>query len=889
MFVLLIGCVFQFSLIKDSLSNQTQPNHLEVSLKDVNTLLADLDDEIAVERELLSQIDETDAAAAQGNFEMKLNIDPPPFIEREFEESAHEGDHKYSPRSDESHVTWQQRDMLTWPSEKDTKIVPDMPVLQHEWALEDPFGQATQSVSPVTITKLTTTVTRYQSQTPDVNINLHDHPFRRSIIKFMQEEQVKYVCAFAKAVFASMVRKSDEDVKVILEAFAITVIRMADKNELICLSKVLQARVRDVATMTLKLEPILFIKMCKAFLIALRHRLTTFPDGIDLLKVYDHFFNIKEGNQLLDVIVAVDNYNVKDYGKPLAMTLAEKCIRVLIAPIIRLCGSPQVQNFINKVNDVYEKRFLSKRPMPKNIAYALMDAASLEPMPLQLMQIVLRHVNTLLTDVNKKVATERKLLSELDNRNKKDTLIQVKSKSIKEHGIAWNDQNLEVTDTIENSGKPLDSDAKTLQLLKTLWEFPKETLSVPDIPEFEPDPFDDAIFTAPTTTVKPENPLDQTSEKKAMLSFMKTNDVNYFYGSAIGFLDMIMKKPYDLLQDLLIAFRKTISRRALESNNAVAMNPEIREVLLQYDSLFNDEEGDELLDSVVMLHKYSRYVENYDEHAAKLIKRFIDAALAPTVRLCGSYQLKTLIAEINQVYRSNYPNAAVRNLNTTDARNHGDSPHDSAHSYLDLAADVSQLLQTLSLPQSHIIGHSMGGRTGMALALNEPTRVQSLIVVDVSPIIRSPNPVNSSVASLIAAMKKVNFQGTDSGHKARSKARKSLVEAGFDKRSLDFILMSIHERPDKTFAWKYNLDALANSFNKIATFPDELKRKQYTGPTLFIGGGKSDYIRKSDEPAIKELFPQSSLTYIEHVGHNAHFEDPPAFLKIVLDFYAKHL
>lgn len=54
-----------------------------------------------------------------------------------------------------------------------------------------------------------------------------------------------------------------------------------------------------------------------------------------------------------------------------------------------------------------------------------------------------------------------------------------------------------------------------------------------------------------------------------------------------------------------------------------------------------------------------------------------------------------------------------------DARNHGDSPHDSAHSYLDLAADVSQLLQTLSLPRSHIIGHSMGGRTGMTLALKE--------------------------------------------------------------------------------------------------------------------------------------------------------------------------
>ncbi|CAB3256914.1 unnamed protein product [Arctia plantaginis] len=226
---------------------------------------------------------------------------------------------------------------------------------------------------------------------------------------------------------------------------------------------------------------------------------------------------------------------------------------------------------------------------------------------------------------------------------------------------------------------------------------------------------------------------------------------------------------------------------------------------------------------------------------------------------------------------------------SADARNHGDSPHESTHSYLDLAADVSQLLQTLSLSQSHIIGHSMGGRTGMALALNEPTKVQSLIIVDISPIPRSPNPIDSAFPSLLAAMKNVNFEGADSGHKAKTIAKKSLVEAGFDERSLGFILMSIGERSDKTFAWKYNLDALANSFNEIAMFPDELKGKQYTGPTLFIGGGKSDYLRKSDEPAIKEFFPQSSLTYIEHVGHNAHFEDPSAFLKIVYDFYAKHL
>lgn len=56
-------------------------------------------------------------------------------------------------------------------------------------------------------------------------------------------------------------------------------------------------------------------EICKAFLIAVKHRLVTYPDGLDIIKTYDHLFNIEEGNQLLDVIVAVNNYNVKDYGK----------------------------------------------------------------------------------------------------------------------------------------------------------------------------------------------------------------------------------------------------------------------------------------------------------------------------------------------------------------------------------------------------------------------------------------------------------------------------------------------------------------------------------------------------------------------------------------------
>lgn len=115
----------------------------------------------------------------------------------------------------------------------------------------------------------------------------------------------------------------------------------------------------------------------------------------------------------------------------------------------------------------------------------------------QLMDIILQHVNTLLTDVSIKVAAERRMLSQLDDGNKKITLIQEKSKRnriLEKHDTVRNDKNFEVIDTIKRSRNSTDADAKKVHILKTLWELPKEELSVPDAPQFESDPLNDTIF-----------------------------------------------------------------------------------------------------------------------------------------------------------------------------------------------------------------------------------------------------------------------------------------------------------------------------------------------------------------------------------------------------------
>ncbi|KAH9629128.1 hypothetical protein HF086_008577 [Spodoptera exigua] len=160
-----------------------------------------------------------------------------------------------------------------------------------------------------------------------------------------------------------------------------------------------------------------------------------------------------------------------------------------------------------------------------------------------------------------------------------------------------------------------------------------------------------------------------------------------------------------------------------------------------------------------------------------------------------------------------------------DARNHGDSPHSDAHSYLDLAADVSQLMTKLQIKRASIIGHSMGGRTGMALALAE---------------------------------------------------------------EMYFILMNIGQLPDKSFGWKCNVEAIANNFTKIASFPN-LAGKIYNGPTLFIGSKLSSFILPEDITPIRKLFPKAQLVYIEGAGHNVHHDQPSAFFDTVVQFLSNNV
>ncbi|XP_059054204.1 uncharacterized protein LOC131848388 [Achroia grisella] len=223
-----------------------------------------------------------------------------------------------------------------------------------------------------------------------------------------------------------------------------------------------------------------------------------------------------------------------------------------------------------------------------------------------------------------------------------------------------------------------------------------------------------------------------------------------------------------------------------------------------------------------------------------------------------------------------------------DARNHGESPHDPSHTYLNLASDVVQLMNKLSVKQIDIIGHSMGGRTAMVVALTEPLKISHLVVVDISPV---PTTIvlDSVFPKLLDFMKTIKFHYFKNLVEARADVKKKLMASGVieNEGMSNFILMNIGTKPDKSIGWNCNIPALKENFKYIATFPTEVSGKQYSGPTLFIAGKESSYILPSHIDTILKYFPKAELKYVPGTGHNVHAEDPSTFYNLVTQFLSK--
>ncbi|MDG1252496.1 MAG: alpha/beta fold hydrolase [Schleiferiaceae bacterium] len=209
-----------------------------------------------------------------------------------------------------------------------------------------------------------------------------------------------------------------------------------------------------------------------------------------------------------------------------------------------------------------------------------------------------------------------------------------------------------------------------------------------------------------------------------------------------------------------------------------------------------------------------------------------------------------------------------------DLRNHGRSPHAASHTYADMVEDVrAYALEHFGIRPLRWLGHSMGGKTVMALAVRYPELVERMAVIDIGPKAYPPHH-----QSVVDAMHQLDF----SRLKSRTEADRALEPWMPDWGMRQFLLKNLEWKEDGQLGWKFNLPVLEGQMGRIgqALQPED----RFIGSTLFVRGEKSGYIQDDDLSGIMDHFPLARLESVPEAGHWVHAEKPDAFQSAVLPF-----
>lgn len=220
-----------------------------------------------------------------------------------------------------------------------------------------------------------------------------------------------------------------------------------------------------------------------------------------------------------------------------------------------------------------------------------------------------------------------------------------------------------------------------------------------------------------------------------------------------------------------------------------------------------------------------------------------------------------------------------------DQRNHGKSPHSSRHDYIEMTADIEELVQENIGGKFILLGHSMGGKVAINFALKHPERIASLIVADISPFSRYPDDL-AIVESHEKILKTLLYTDISSAA-SRKGAEDMVLEKIIDKRTGGFLLKNIARDKSGKFRWTINAPAIYNNIEKLMsglTIPDDLTGGMTGFPVLFIRGGESEYLPDSHKADISKLFPAAEFITIAGTGHWLHADKPAEFVQIVRDF-----
>lgn len=210
-----------------------------------------------------------------------------------------------------------------------------------------------------------------------------------------------------------------------------------------------------------------------------------------------------------------------------------------------------------------------------------------------------------------------------------------------------------------------------------------------------------------------------------------------------------------------------------------------------------------------------------------------------------------------------------------DQRNHGGSPHDGVMTYDAMADDLREFMDDNSISAARLLGHSMGGKTAMRFAGLYPSRLHSLVVVDIAP--RAYPPAHDDIFETL-------FTVDPSRYASREEIDRELEPLLPEPAVRQVLLTNLSRDGGGHYRWKMNVQALHRGYRAIAGAVQV--DPPFTGPALFIRGERSHYLLPADEPGIRSLFPQARFAAIPGAGHWVHAEAPEAFRRSLLEFFA---
>lgn len=214
------------------------------------------------------------------------------------------------------------------------------------------------------------------------------------------------------------------------------------------------------------------------------------------------------------------------------------------------------------------------------------------------------------------------------------------------------------------------------------------------------------------------------------------------------------------------------------------------------------------------------------------------------------------------------------NVIIPDLRNHGNSFHNDSMTYEDMANDILRLLDYLHLEQISLIGHSMGGKLAMLIALNHLDIVDKLIVIDIAPD-RYITDANYKLLNILASIPMNEF-------KSRKEIKNSIKDKVPNFREVDLILKNIKLNSQRKYEWKINLAALINNINILADFPT--LDKKFAKPVLFLSGEKSNHILPQHYDKIYYHFPNAYIKTVSNAGHWVQVDNTDEFIKYSLEY-----